>query len=48
MGPVAFCREFPWLSNNVKFTKFGLANLKLCNFKVWAVLDLDGNDLNEI
>jgi hypothetical protein len=44
---VACGREFQWLSNNIKFTKFGLANLKLLNFKVWAVLKLDGIDLNE-
>jgi hypothetical protein len=44
---VACGREFQWLSNNIKFTKFGLANLKLFNFKVWAVLKLDGIDLNE-
>ena len=38
MRPVACCREFQWLSNSIKFSKFGLANLKLFNFKVWAVL----------
>jgi hypothetical protein len=44
---VALDREFQWLSNNVKFTKFGLANWKLFNFKVWAVLKLGEIDLNE-
>jgi IS4 transposase len=39
MRPVALDREFQWLSNNIKITKFGLANLKLFNFKVCAVLE---------
>jgi hypothetical protein len=42
MGPVALDRSFPKLSNGVKFTRFGLANLKWLNFKVEAVLQLFG------
>jgi hypothetical protein len=45
---VALDREFQWLSNNVKFTKFGLANWKRLNFKVWAVLEKFGIGLNQI
>jgi hypothetical protein len=48
MRPVALDREFQWLSNNIKFTKFGLAKWKLFNFKAWAVLKMFGKCLKRI
>jgi hypothetical protein len=45
MRPVALDRYFPKLSKNIKFTRFGLANLKLFNFKVGVSIE---KDLKEI
>jgi hypothetical protein len=48
VGQVALGRYFPKLSNQIKFTRFGLANLKWLNFKVEAVLKKFEKDLNKI
>jgi hypothetical protein len=48
MRPVALDRYFPKLSKNMKFTRFGLANLKWLNFKVEAVLQFITNLFNRI
>jgi hypothetical protein len=48
MRPVALDRSFPKLSRNIKFPRFGLANLKWLNFKVEAVLKKFEKDLNKI
>jgi hypothetical protein len=48
VGPVALDRSFLKLSNGIKFTRFGLANLKWLNFKVEAVLEKFELDLNKI
>jgi hypothetical protein len=33
LNPVAFCRENSKLSQNIKFVKFGQADLELFNFE---------------